>query len=177
MNVEKAVKHLRDDAEDASSGRCAKYVRRALQAGGLDLRHHPVSAKDYGPTLLANGFKRHHEFRQVGTPHAPDRSDPAWTDSSSHDPGITVLELVAYTLEALGFRGTVPISHATTTAVTEYVPEKGDVAVIQPYSGGDPNGHIAMYDGTQWVSDFAQRDLWGGPGYRKHKPDCVIYRP
>lgn len=177
MDVEKAVKHLRDNAEDTSSGRCAKYVRQALQAGGLDLKHHPVSAKDYGPTLLASGFKKHHEFRRLGTAQAPGRSDPTWTDSSSHDPGSTVLELVAYALDALGFRDTLPVSHATSNATAEYVATKGDIAVIQPYSGGDPNGHIAMYDGTQWVSDFTQRDLWGGPSYRKHKPDCVIYRP
>ena len=70
------------------------------------------------------------------------------------------------------------ISHVAKRTNTEYVPKKGDVAVIQPYPGGDPNGHIAMYDGQSWVSDFKQRDVWGGPGgYRKNKPTCVIYRP
>jgi hypothetical protein len=43
-----------------------------------------------------------------------------------------------------------------------YQPQKGDIVVIQP----DPNsasqvryGHIAMYDGSQWISDFKQRDF------------------
>ena len=58
-----------------------------------------------------------------------------------------------------------------------YQPQKGDVVVIQSYAGGDPNGHVAMYDGTTWISDFRQRDMWGGPGYREKMPPYVIYRP
>jgi hypothetical protein len=58
-----------------------------------------------------------------------------------------------------------------------YVPQKGDVAVIQNYPGGSAAGHIAMYNGTQWVSDFRQTDMWSGPGYRKHQPSYEIYRP
>ena len=57
-----------------------------------------------------------------------------------------------------------------------YVPQKGDVVVIQPYPGGNRHGHMAAYDGKQWASDAKQRDMWGGPGYRKHKPPHVIYR-
>lgn len=57
-----------------------------------------------------------------------------------------------------------------------YVPVKGDVVVIQNYDGGDSNGHIAMYDGSLWVSDFKQRDIWAGPGYRKAKPALQVYR-
>ena len=33
--------------------------------------------------------------------------------------------------------------------------ESGDVAVIQPIKKADA-GHMCMYDGTQWVSDFKQ---------------------
>jgi type VI secretion system secreted protein VgrG len=58
-----------------------------------------------------------------------------------------------------------------------YVPQKGDVVVIQPYKGGSEHGHIAMYDGQQWVSDFKQKDMWGGSGYRNNKPPHQIYRP
>lgn len=57
-----------------------------------------------------------------------------------------------------------------------YVAAKGDVVVIQSYPGGSLAGHIAMFDGTQWVSDFKQRDIWAGPGYRTHRPAYVVYR-
>lgn len=53
---------------------------------------------------------------------------------------------------------------------------KGDIVVIQPYPKGK-YGHIAGYDGKQWISDFKQRDFWSGPHYRKHKPSHAFYRP
>jgi hypothetical protein len=59
----------------------------------------------------------------------------------------------------------------------KYVPAKGDIVVIQNYEGGDPAGHIAMFNGSIWESDFKQRDMWAGPGYREMKPDYKIYRP
>lgn len=52
----------------------------------------------------------------------------------------------------------------------------GDVAVIQPYAGGNGIGHMAMYDGTQWISDFVQKSMYPGPGYRAAQPAFKIYR-
>ncbi|WP_312047224.1 hypothetical protein [Erwinia sp.] len=52
----------------------------------------------------------------------------------------------------------------------------GDVAIIQPYEGGNPSGHMTMYDGTKWISDFVQRDMYPGPGYRRLHPSFKIYR-
>jgi type VI secretion system secreted protein VgrG len=54
--------------------------------------------------------------------------------------------------------------------------KKGDIAVIQNYPGGTIDGHIAMYTGKIWISDFKQRDMWSGPGYREKKPTYAIYR-
>ena len=63
---------------------------------------------------------------------------------------------------------------------------KGDVAVIDGFSKGDnkliakshPYGHAAMFDGTQWISDFKQTGASPYPGsdYRLAKPAIVIYR-
>lgn len=55
-------------------------------------------------------------------------------------------------------------------------PQLGDVVVIQPYKGGHPAGHMAIYDGQAWYSDFKQRDFWGGPGYRSAQPSYQMYR-
>jgi hypothetical protein len=69
-------------------------------------------------------------------------------------------------LEAAGFR-----------EVTDGTLQKGDVAVIQPYAGGNPSGHMTMFDGTNWVSDFNQGpSMYPGPGYRAKKPPYKIYR-
>jgi RHS repeat-associated protein len=42
-----------------------------------------------------------------------------------------------------------------TESLTGYAPEQGDVAVFAR-SADHPYGHIAAYDGSQWVSDFFQ---------------------
>ncbi len=50
------------------------------------------------------------------------------------------------------------------TAIGTYeMPREGDVIIIQPYAGGNPSGHMAIYDGAEWYSDFKQRDMWAGP--------------
>jgi hypothetical protein len=54
---------------------------------------------------------------------------------------------------------------------------KGDIAVIQPTEQGNPAGHIAGYDGRDWISDFVQwSGFWPGPAYKKENPDYVVYR-
>lgn len=52
----------------------------------------------------------------------------------------------------------------------------GDIMIMQPYKGGNSAGHIAAFDGKNWISDFVQRDFWAGPGYRKQRPSYVVYR-
>lgn len=56
-----------------------------------------------------------------------------------------------------------------------YVPRKGDI-VVHEATEGHPYGHIAMYSGTQWISDFVQRDMFGGQAYRDAK-NYTIWRP
>lgn len=121
LDIDRAVKHLDDNAGAVSSSRCALFVRNALGAGGVFMNPHPRDAKDYGSYLLAKGFV------QLDT--------------------------------------------------TRDTPQKGDIAVIQNYEGGSAAGHITMFDGTKWVSDFTQTDMWSGPGYRTKKPAYALYRP
>ena len=52
----------------------------------------------------------------------------------------------------------------------------GDVVVIQPITG-HPHGHMAMYNGSLWVSDFKQEHgYYPGPSYRAQRPAAVFYR-
>ena len=59
---------------------------------------------------------------------------------------------------------------------------KGDIAVIQGYPGGTadkngvPYGHIQMYNGIQWLSNFYQNSFWPGTNYQKYHPAFQIYR-
>ena len=60
-------------------------------------------------------------------------------------------------------------------SIEPFVPALGDVVVTQGTSRS-ADGHMAGYNGTAWVSDFVQRELWPGPSYRKEKPAYVVYR-
>lgn len=51
----------------------------------------------------------------------------------------------------------------------------GDIAVISPIPGHE-HGHICMWDGEHWISDFVQRDMWGGQSYREIMPNYSIFR-
>ena len=68
---------------------------------------------------------------------------------------------------------------------------KGDVVIIDKFASWsgphkdakkaftmltNPSGHMAIYDGTQWISDFKQRELYPGPDYRYVRPNFTIYR-
>ncbi|CAN0628548.1 conserved protein of unknown function [Burkholderia multivorans] len=111
-----AANHADRNAAPKSVGRCAEYVRKAIEWGGISLQR-TNSAKDYGRILEASGFR-----------------------------------------EALGS------------------PRKGDVVVIQP-APGHPHGHMAIYHGANWISDFKQlRGIYPGPAYRSAAPSYKIYR-
>lgn len=65
-------------------------------------------------------------------------------------------------------------------ALSVVIPEtfpflKGDVVVMEPPEHGRQEGHIAGYDGRNWVSDFVQNGFWPGPAYRKERPNYVVY--
>ena len=122
FNIPDAIATLNARAQDCSSGKCATFVRIALQAGGINTSDRPastVSAKNYGPYLLKKGFN-------LVNPNG-------------------------------------------------YTPVAGDVAVFDGFSG-HPNGHIEMYNGNQWISDFKQNYFTPGPAYRKPPDPYQIFR-
>ncbi len=65
------------------------------------------------------------------------------------------------------------------SSLEDYKPMKGDIAVFVAFQGAKKYhqyGHIQMYDGKKWISDFSQRGFWAGGDYRKFKPSFKIYR-
>lgn len=57
-----------------------------------------------------------------------------------------------------------------------YQHRAGDVGIVQPIPG-HPHGHMAMFDGKIWISDFEQwHGLYPGKSYRAAKPPYTIYR-
>lgn len=64
-----AISHLDENARAYSLGRCAEFVRKAVEAGGVILIR-CVSAKDYGPGLDHVGFRSVGGWQPIpGHPH------------------------------------------------------------------------------------------------------------
>lgn len=104
-SINNAVDFLNNNANESSTGYCARAVRQAIEAGGISTEGRPNSACDYDTWLPTIGFST--------------------VDSSN------------------------------------YTPQVGDIVVFEAIEG-HPHGHIALYNGQQWVSDFVQRDMYGG---------------
>ena len=56
FDVKKYVDEVKNISSNTTQHACAKHIRLGLEAGGASTKNHPVSAKDYGPLLLRNGF-------------------------------------------------------------------------------------------------------------------------
>lgn len=44
--------------------------------------------------------------------------------------------------------------------------EAGDVVIFEGLNESHPEGHMAMYDGNVWISDFKQRSFYPGSAFR-----------
>ncbi|ATA67551.1 hypothetical protein CGC48_02240 [Capnocytophaga cynodegmi] len=60
FDVEKAVKHLNQNANSKSLGKCARYVRLAIEARGMSTVGRPNSACNYDKFLLKKEFGEVH---------------------------------------------------------------------------------------------------------------------
>lgn len=55
-------------------------------------------------------------------------------------------------------------------------PQKGDIVVFSAIKG-HKHGHICMYDGKQWISDFKQRSMYSASAYRSQGTHTYWRRP
>ena len=109
-NIQAACQWLITHSHASTQHACAKYVRQAIEAGGISTAGRPTWAWKYINYLPTIGFKYMGNFQN-------------------------------------GFKG-----------------EPGDIAVYM--KNGNPNvpGHICMWTGVQWCSDFRQNSMivYGG---------------
>lgn len=106
-----SIRFLESETGNQSKHQCAKYVRMALEAGGISTAGRPVNAKEYVHFLPSIGFK-HIRLVKYDAPYA------------------TYMKMAM----------------------------PGDIAVMECPKGGP--GHICMYTGKQWISDFKQNRAW-----------------
>jgi len=125
---------------------------------------HPQCAKYVREALNAGGYK-------VGIPPRRTGEQYAWAKDYSSE----------LTRPDVGFH---PVSSSIKPADypsldntgRAYTPQKGDVVIINSTSTSK-EGHIAMYNGDKWISDFKQKGFWPGSAYLSEKPGYIIYRP
>ena len=106
-NMQRSISWIQQASATKSSGRCAKFVRMALEQGGISTIGRPVAAKDYVAFLPSKGFKN-------------------------------VATLVGRNSQSA------------------FSAQPGDIAVM----AHGMYGHICMWTGSQWVSDFKQNNMW-----------------
>ena len=111
-NIDNACSWIIKYSTNSSQHACAKYVRMAIEAGGISTNGRPGWAWQYIKYLPTIGFK------------------------------------------FIGFS-----NNSYESQNGKYTPYKGDIAVYP--KGGDTSlpGHICMWTGNQWVSDFKQRNM------------------
>lgn len=121
-DCKKALEWLTKNASASSLGKCARYVRTAIEAGGISTEGRPNSAYQYADFLPKIGFNLIHKV----TGKAKQRD---WSNVNA---------------------------------------KPGDIAVMNH----GKHGHICMWNGKQWVSDFRQNNMWvySGDG------ECSIFR-
>jgi hypothetical protein len=81
-------------------------------------------------------------------------------------------------LEYVGFVDVYNHTESSKVSISKsYKPKQADVIIIQPTKDGKhKHGHIAMFDGTNWVSDFVQNTMHGLSGYKLEDLEYTIYR-
>ena len=121
-NLNGALAALNNNAQIKSSGWCARYVRTAIEAGGVSTAGRPASAYLYTSFLPKIGFN-------LVTTLFGKSAQAQWSSSDA---------------------------------------KQGDISVM---SHGQ-HGHICMWNGRQWVSDFFQNNMWPYSG----DGTCAIYR-
>ena len=121
-NIQDSIKYISQHAEPKSVGRCARYVRTAMEAGGLSTNGRPVSAYQY------KGYLPNIGFTAIGDIHGKAKQKE-WSDKNAKPGDISVMD------------------HGT-------------------------HGHICMWNGSKWISDFAQNNMWPYKG----DGTCTIFR-
>ena len=121
FNIMKACQWINSNAQAKSQHVCAKYVRMAMEAGGINTSGRPGWAWQYINYLPNIGFKFICKAK---------RNDP------------------------------------------EYKPEPGDIAVYMKNGDRTVPGHICMWSGKEWCSDFKQKNMIVYSG----TPEAYIFR-
>jgi hypothetical protein len=139
------------------------------ESKALALPERQASRTGYDPIKAAEYLRKHYEKKSVGlcAMYVRIAMEHGGADTTGRP---TSARYYAPTLKKIGYEKMDPIPK-------EY--EIGDIMVFDPpYPEKSIHGHIQMWDGEKWGSDFRQmtKDFWPGSGYRNVKPKHEFFR-
>lgn len=149
FNVEKAMQYLWTNEYGKSQGKCATHVREALCAGGLTYFCDTKTIRD-NYDIKRSLWARDYNEKNILEDH-----------------GFEKYQLT------FGYNIYIPLEKTYTTYQNQQL-KKGDIIVYIDKTNRKEIGHIAMWDGSNWVSDFRQKtnNIWG----RFSDTEYTIYR-
>lgn len=128
-----------------------------------------LSPKQFGEGLCATNVANAVRASGISLGRPPITTSERATKPWARDYGSELEKVNFSKIAASDFSGSYP--------PVGYMPQKGDIVVIQPIKSQNPAGHIAMYDSAQWISDFKQhRDIWPNLTYQNNGANYDIYR-
>lgn len=128
-NIRAACEWLASHGTGREKHVCARYVRSAIDIG-------------FGTNPNTNSYTAIHGHHTYGNRQVKGRPNWAW-------------RYISY-LPTIGFKY---IGKVSRSGQGNFNAQPGDIACYQ--NGGNPNvpGHICMYTGVAWTSDFTQRNM------------------
>lgn len=87
------------------------------------------------------------------------------------------LKLKSWPVSAKEYGATLKHAGFLALPISSCTPTKGDVCVFQPCKGTSAAGHIQMFTGEDWCSDFIQNGFWPSSHYERGNASYAIYRP
>jgi hypothetical protein len=155
FNQDAAIKKLQDQAESKPVGRCAEYVRTAMQEGGIIVgeKENRGSAKNYMDILPKKGYE------SVPVTLSKDKMNPNMEFKKG--------DIIVFD------ECTLPTKKSIKDAEGKIIGyEKVPVDIKHEH------GHIQMFDGEQWVSDYKQKSFWpwGAEYTPENIPKYTVFR-
>jgi uncharacterized protein len=125
------------------------------------------------PKIVASADDLDYSFlRKKGLEYIEQLSHKIWTDYNSHDPGVTILEMLAYAITDLGMRTSMPIENLLS-------PSESEESNKQFFTASEilPSAPVTVPDYRKLFIDIeGVKNCWLLPFVKKVYADCSNYR-
>jgi uncharacterized protein len=127
------------------------------------------------PKIVATANDLDYSFlRKKGLEYIEQLSHKIWTDYNSHDPGVTILEMLAYAITDLGMRTSMPIENLLSPSEEESEENRKQFFTASEIL---PSAPVTRLDYRKLFIDIeGVKNCWIAPYYKKAYADCRNFR-